>query len=134
MDAELRADEHDRLVDARHGRLGPGAVLLEHALEARDALERRRVPGREVRGVRRQVGELPHRVLGVDDPRVRVERAEQRGPVGVPRPAVVERDPGERRQLGRQPPGELGSAFVRLPRPGQCRDVHDPRRAHSGST
>ena len=52
------------------------------------------------------------------------------GPVRVPRPAVVERDPRERRELRRQPPRELGGALVRLPRARERCDVDDPGRAH----
>jgi hypothetical protein len=134
MDPELRADEDDGPVDARDGRLGPGAVLLEHALEAGDALQRRPVPRGQLRGVRREVGQLAHRVLGVDHPRVGVERAEERRAVRIPGPAVVERDPRERRELGRQSPGELRGPLVGFPRARERRDIHDPGGAHGRST
>ncbi len=82
----------------------------------------------------RDVGELPHRVGEVDLPRVRVERAEELVAVGIPAPAVVERDPGERRELRRQPERELGGSLVRLPRPRQGREVNESGRAHSRPT
>ena len=78
-------------------------------------------PAAAVRRVRREVLELAHGVPAVDLPGVRVERAEQLGPVRIPRPAVVERDPGQRRQLRREPPGEARGALVRLPGARQAR-------------
>ena len=130
VDAELGADEDDRAVEALDRRLGPVSVLLEHPREPRDPLERRPVRGRDLGRVRREVGELAYRVSRVDLPRVRVERAEELGPVGIPGPAVVERDPRERRELGRKPQRELGGPLVGLPCAGKRRDVHDPSRAH----
>ena len=133
--AELGADED------RPGRRGPSIGVSGRArsssstlCEAGDPLERRAVRGGHLRQVRRQVGELAHRVAGMELPGVRVERAEELRPVRVPRPAVVERDPRERRELRRQPPCELGGALVRLLRSRQRRDVHDPRRAHGAPT
>ncbi len=134
MHAELGADEADGAAEALDRRLGACAVLLQHALEAGDPLERRAMGCRDLRQVWRQVGQLSHRVSGVKLPGVRVEGAEELRSVRVPRPAVVERDSRERRELRRQPPRELGGALVRLLRSRHGRDVHDPRRAHGGST
>ncbi len=84
--------------------------------------------------VRGEILELANRVPAVDLPGVRVERAEERGPIRIPRPAIVERDPGERRQLGGQAPRELCRALVRLARAGQRRDVDHAGRAHGSSS
>ena len=130
MDPELGADEDDRPVDAVHRPLGTRAILLEDARQTLDALPRRRVARRGVGGVRREVLELAHRVPAVDLPGMRVERPEQLRPVRVPRPAVVERDPGQRRQLRGEPPGEPRGALVRLAGARQGCDVDDPCGAH----
>ena len=84
------------------------------------------------RGVRREVGELANGVAAVDLPGKRVERAEERRPIGIPRPAVVEGNACERGELGRQPPGQVGGALVSLPGTRQRGDVDDPRGAHGG--
>ena len=84
MHAELGADEADRAAEALDRRLGAQAVILQHALEAGDPLERRAVRRRYLRQVRRQVGQLSHRVSGMKLPGVRVERAEELRPIRVP--------------------------------------------------
>ena len=61
---------------------------------------------------------------------MRVERAEELVTVGIPRPAVVERDPRERRELGREPQGELGGTLVRLAGAGEGLDIDQARRGH----
>ena len=101
MDAELRADEGDRAVETLDMRVRPGAIVLEHLRQPRDALTDRDVTGGGLGRVRQEVLELAHRVAAVELPREWVERAEELGAVGVPRPAVVERDPRERRELRR---------------------------------
>ncbi len=130
VDPELRAHEHDRAVEAVDRPLGAHPVLLEHAREALDPLARRCVAGEAVRRVRGEVPELTHGVAAVDLPGVRVERAEELGPVRIPRPAVVERDAGERRQLRRQAPREAGGALVGLPCSRERGDVDHAGRAH----
>ena len=130
VDAELGADEDDRAVEALDRRLRTGAVLLQHARESRDPLERRWVRGCDLGRVGREVGELPHRIPRIELPGVRVERAEELVTVGIPRPAVVERDPRERRELGREPQGELGGTLVRLAGAGEGLDIDQARRGH----
>ena len=130
MDPELGADEHDRPVEAVDPRLGTGAILLEDASEPGDPLPGGGVGDRARRHVRRDVGELANRVRQVDLPAVRVERAEQLVPVGSPRPAVVERDPCERRELLGEPQGELGGSLVRFPRARERGEVDESGRAH----
>ena len=70
---------------------------------------------------------------GRSDVRIHL-RDEELVAVGIPAPAVVERDPGERRELRRQPERELGGSLVRLPRPRQGREVNESGRAHSRPT
>ena len=130
VDPELRADEHDRPVEAVDPRLWTGAIFLEDAGEPGDALPGGGVGDRARRHVRRDVGELADRVRQVDLPAVRVERAEQLLPVGIPRPAVVERDPCERHQLIGKTQGELGGSLVRFPRARERREVDESGRAH----
>jgi hypothetical protein len=130
VDPELRADEHDGPVEALDPRLGARPILLEDLREARDSLAGRRVGDRARRRVRRDVRERADGVRDVDLPRVRIERAEKLVPVRVPGPAVVERDPCERRELGGQPQRELRGALVRFPRPGEGREVDESGRAH----
>ena len=130
VDPELGAHEHDRPLEAVDRSLGPHPVLLEDAREALDPVACRRVAGKAVRRVRGEVPELAHGVAAVDLPGVRVERAEELGPVRIPRPAVVEGDAGERRQLRRQAPREAGGALVGLPGSRERGDVDQAGRAH----
>ena len=132
VDAELRADERDRAVEALDRRVRPGTVVLEHLREPLHALADRAVAAGGLERVRREILELSHRVAAVELPRERVERAEELGAVGIPRPAVVERDPRERRELGRKPRRDVGGALVRLAGAGEGGDVDEAGRAHGG--
>ena len=134
VDAELGADEDDRPAEPVDRRLGACPVLLENSRQPRDPLADRLVSCGCLGCVRREILELANRVPAVDLPGVRVERAEERGPVRIPRPAIVERYPGERRQLGGQAPRELCRALVRLARAGQRGDVDHAGRAHGSSS
>ena len=77
--------------------------------------------------VRREILELSHRVAAVQLPRERVERAEELGAVGIPRPAIVERDPRERRELGREAATRCGRP-ARPPRARPARAAMSTRR------
>ena len=129
VDAELGADEDDRAAEPFDRRLGARAVVLEHLLRAgRSArasgrARRRSPPACGVRSASCRTGFRAWSSQACGS-----SARKSSGPVRVPGPAVVERDPRERRELRRKPPRELGGALVRPPRaPGQGRDIHDPR-------
>ena len=132
VDAELRADEGDRPVEALDLGVRPGAIVLEQPREPLDALADRAVATGGLERVRREVLELSHRIAAVQLPRERVERAKELGAVGIPGPAIVERDPGERRELGRKPRRDVGGPQVCLASAGEGGDVDETRRAHGG--
>ena len=132
VDAELCADERNRAVECLDRRVRPGTVALDDLREALHALAERAVAAGGLECVRGEILELSDRVAAVELPRERIERAEELGAVGIPRPPVVERDPGERGELGREPRRDVGGPQVRLAGAGEGGDVDETRRAHGG--
>ena len=133
MDPELGADEGHRAVGGGDLGLGTGEILLDGVREPLDRRERDRVERRGC-SLGREIVELPDRVAAVELPGMRVERAEQLRPSGLPRPAVVEGDPREGHELIRERGGKPRGALARLARAGKRADVDVSVSGHGRPT
>ena len=104
----LGAEERHRPSRVDRGRVGRAAELGHHPRVHRcRPLDQLAVGGRAREHSHRRLLEHPHRVLLARLEALGVDRPEQIGAAEQPRPAVVVGEPGERRERGRKPLGQL---------------------------
>ena len=129
VNAVLGAQERDRPLR----RDGPNRgrahhIRRERLLERRRAGEQSGISGRPHERLTRRLLKQANRVLAAQPPPLLVDGAKHFLTARVPAPAIVVGDPGQRRELLREPSGEVSSPASKLIIPAHG---HDHRRSHT---